>query len=210
MAFGVRIPERRSLLDTFHALSELIRSRPNGYFYGFGDEDRISLQDIMAANVFASKLNRSPLEIEDIEEVRLSYSDRGLHVEHIVVVIHHGDHVDNWDVSEEEFSLIKIGFEILKHSIAEAEKRKQPASYKIEQGLLRTSNGGDMWNGIVDLSAYDHFWWDEFTLKANGRYSKEALVFLHLPGRPQDPQFKEKMLEEIFQAMKEMKPCVKK
>lgn len=202
--------ETSPVLKNYAALSELIRSRPVGYFYGFTEPASIGLQDIMAANVFAVHLNKSSIKIEDIHEVALEYRDSGHQFEAVLVVMHHDNEVDQWCIPIEDGKVAKTGFDILKHSIKKAAESRQPATYKIEQGLLRTSNGGDMWDGIVDLNAYDHFWWDEFTLKANGRYSKEALIFLHLPSRPQDPQFKEKMLEDIFQAMKEMKPCVKK
>lgn len=206
-----RLQENESVLKNFHALSELIRSRSVGYFYGFTEPASIGMQEIMAANVFAVHLNKSSLEIEDIHEVVLDYKDSGYQFEAVLGVIHHDNEVDHWcNIPIEDGKVAKLGFDVLKHSIKKAAESRQPAAYKIEQGLLRTSNGGDMWDGIVDLDAYDHFWWDEFTLKANGRYSNEALVCLHLPSRPQDPQFKEKMLEDIFQAMKEMKPCVKK
>lgn len=202
-----RLQENESVLKNFHALSELIRSRPNGYFDGFIPGDSVGFQAMMAANAFAAHLNKSPLEIEDIYAVDLDM--RG-DVGPYLIVRHHVDDYDLWPTDYEDGIVSKDGFGILKHSIKKAAESRQPAAYKIEQGLLRTSNGGDMWDGIVDLDAYDHFWWDGFTLKANGRYSKEALFCLHLPSRPQDPQFKEKMLEDIFQAMKEMKPCVKK
>lgn len=148
-----RLQENESVLKNFHALSELIRSRPNGYFEGFIPGESVGFQAIMAANAFAAHLNKSPLEIEDIYAVDLDA--RG--DIHYLIVRHHVDDYDVWTTDYEDARLAKDGFDILKFSIEKSAKKRQPASYKIEQGLLRTSNGGDMWDGIVDLDAYDHF-----------------------------------------------------
>lgn len=199
--------ESRHPLSHFPALQTLVRSRPVGYFHGLFNDPPLPRNDYAAANKFAMFLSSSYLHIENIQRIEILEAPDAPRMK----VYHHEGEQEFWPVEQIGTCLeVKYGYELLRDAMKRSVELRQPAGYTIEDGLLRAFNGGDSWDCVLDVDAYDHFWWNGYDLKAIGRYIKEAQYCLTVPEECQTAEFREKLLEDIYQAKKESRNCVKK
>lgn len=171
-------------------LTRLIRSRPSGFFTF--PASGLAETDILAVEFFLQRLEKECFEFEQIK-----------HIEYDPVA---------------DISLLNVdfekpcywrgnflhGFQILKE-VQGASTGKEP-SYSIHGGVLRTFDGMERWNCVVDLTKYRLFSWDDNAL----RMTTEGINDVIMSGHQLTSEFKDKMLSDIFDALKEMKSCVKK
>lgn len=169
-------------------LVRLIRSRPSGFF----TFPALARSDILAIEFFLQRMEKECFDFEQIK-----------HIEYDPVA---------------DISLLNVdfekpcywrgnflhGFQILKEAQG-ASTRKEP-SYSIHGGILHAFDGLEGWNCVVDLTKYRLFSWDDNAL----RMTTDGTVDVMMSSHKLTTEFKDKMLSDIFDTLKEMKSCVKK
>lgn len=191
-------------------LRNLMRRFPKSYWPSF---EGLSFDNVRAVILFLEKLDSRPFGLDEISDVIIRADITTIHAEvHVITFSAFGSGGEVWQVpSMDEARYLLAGYQVLKHCKEEAIKLVQtslPPTYTIESGILHTTGGDDNWNGVVDLSQYEHFWWDQNVFKASK--DTKTCLNLHFPNRDNLQEIKVKLLADITEALKEMKPCVKK
>lgn len=169
-------------------LRRMIRSRPSGYFVF----QELSRSDVVAVEFFLQRLERESFDLENIRSVAY---DATLDL----TTVYTDFTSEVW--KENHFH----GYKIL-HDARGRAAQTEP-TYSIQGGVLFSSNGIGRWNGVVDLTHYRFFCWEDNTLRMMGQNGTSDVIGSI---NPLSDEFKRKMLNDIFDALKELKPCVKK
>lgn len=170
-------------------LVRLIRSRPSGFF----TFPALARSDILAIEFFLQRMEKESFDFELIK-----------HIEYIPDTDISWLDVVGFETPRYWSGNFLHGYQILKK--AQRTSAEKEPSYSIHGSILHAFDGVERWNCVVDLTKYRFFSWDGNAL----RMTTDGTVDVILSSHKLTTEFKDKMLSDIFDALKEMKSCVKK
>lgn len=173
-------------------LNLLIRSRPKGYF----NIPRLTSRQVSDIEEFLHQLDSKHFDLEHISRIWFD-------APRCVSVVHTTDGLKETWIGDHESP-----FKLLADSVRLSAHNQRTLDYSICSGILFTFGGCDSWDCVTDLTRYRHFWWDHNILRMAFEGGSGSSIVA--PTNDLPSEFKSKMLKDIFEALKETKPCVKK